>query len=145
MSTIGIYSHFASKEGLVGAVWGVGFTRLVESLESAVPSPGIDGVVSLAERYVAWAREHPHLYQLMFGVARPEMAIDDGSRDASHAAFEMLVHACADVTADPTRTALVVWQYLHGVASLALAGVSPPGVMDTTDVADVVRTVVGSS
>lgn len=145
MSTIGIYSHFDSKEGLVGAVWGVGFSRLVEALEFAPLEAGVAGVVTLAERYVAWAQAHPHLYQLMFGAVRPDMAIDDRSRGVSLAAFEKLVDACASTADDPARTALVVWQYLHGVASLAIAGVTPPGVTQVVDLGEVVRTLAGSS
>jgi AcrR family transcriptional regulator len=132
MSTIGIYSHFSSKEGLVGAVWGVGFSRLTAEL-TGVEGTGVDRVVGLATTYLAWAGRHPHLYAIMFGRAVTAMTVDDEDRASSRAAFDVLVGACTGLAADPEATALTVWQYLHGVASLEIAAVTPPGLGTTND------------
>ncbi len=132
MSTIGIYSHFASKEGLVGAVWGVGFARLTADL-SEIEGTGVDRVVGLATRYLGWAGRHPHLYGIMFGRTVTVMAVDDEARAASRASFDVLVGACTGLVDDPEATALTVWQYLHGVASLENAAVTPPGLASTND------------
>jgi AcrR family transcriptional regulator len=146
MSTIGIYSHFQSKEGLIGAVWGVGFARLAASLREAATG-GPEGVVELGKRYLFWAIEHPHLYGLMFGRSRGDIAVDDEARAASRAAFDLLVDACSAVidraTGDAEATALSVWQYLHGVASLEIAGMSPPGTIGESDPASVIRRLLG--
>jgi AcrR family transcriptional regulator len=132
MSTIGIYSHFASKEGLVGAVWGVGFTRLTLAL-SEVEGSGIDRVVGLATRYLGWAGRHPHLYGIMFGRTVTAMTVDEEARASSRAAFDVLVDACTGLVDDPEATALTVWQYLHGVASLEIAAIAPPGLASSND------------
>lgn len=142
MSTIGIYSHFASKEGLVGAVWGVGFSRLTAQL-SGVESTGVDRVVELATRYLDWARRHPHLYGIMFGRTVTAMTVDDEERASSRAAFDVLVDACTGLVADPEATALTVWQYLHGVAALEIAAMTPPGLGSTNHPMLAVRRLIG--
>lgn len=142
MSTIGIYSHFDSKAGLVGAVWGVGFDHLTAEL-SGTDSRGADRVLDLATRYLGWAREHPHLYRLMFGRTVAGMRIDEEARASSRAAFQLLVDACTGLVEDPESTALTIWQYLHGVAALEMAAIAPPGLGSTNDPMLAVRRLLG--
>jgi AcrR family transcriptional regulator len=142
MSTIGIYSHFASKDGLVGAVWGVGFARLAADL-SEIEGTGVDRVVGLATRYLGWAGRHPHLYGIMFGRTVTAMTVDDEERASSRAAFDVLVDACTGLVSDPEATALTVWRYLHGVASLEIAAMTPPGLGTTIDPMLAVRRLIG--
>lgn len=137
MSTIGIYSHFSSKEGLIGAVWVFGYRQLAETL-SGVGDPGLDGALALSYRYLAWADAHPHLYRLMFGGLAPGVELDDADRAVSRSAFDLLVEVCAPFPPDGERAALAVWRYLHGVASLAIAGVAPPGIAAEVDHAEVI-------
>lgn len=127
MSTIGIYSHFESKEGLFGAVWADGFAQLLEALDDA-GGTGAERVKDLGHRYLRWALDHPHLYGVMFWRSIPDVTIDSDGRALAAAAFDRLVTACDDVVSSPKPVALSIWQYLHGAASLAIAQVMPPGV-----------------
>lgn len=144
VSTIGLYTHFGSKEGLVGAVWSRGFALLGEELDRA-GGTGVELVVDLGRRYAAWARAHPHLYGLMFQRSVPTFVLDDGHRAVAAATFERLVGACAGVTTDPVSSALTIWYWLHGALSLELAGVAPPGVDPVPDLDVVVRRLLAAS
>ena len=123
-STMGVYTHFGSKQGLLEALYLHGFSRLEDRLE-AVASAG-DGnqeLVAFALAYREFALDNEALYGLMFERATPDFVPSDDSRTAGLATFEMLVERIAawqPALADPAPKAHLVWAAMHGLVSIEL-------------------------
>jgi AcrR family transcriptional regulator len=123
-----LYSHFANKEAIVAAVAVEGFVELAAALEEAATRPGAPGpsatrpgapgaVRGLAAAYLAFAREHPALYDAMFtmSVGVPFAASD--TPEPLHRAFAQLAGATRS-----EAEAEVLWATLHGLATLGRGG-----------------------
>src|SRR3954468_1915647 len=112
-STMGVYTHFGSKQGLLEELYLYGFQRLADGLNS-VParSRGRKGLMAFALAYRAFALENEALYGLMFERATPDFVPSDASRMAGLVTFEMLVTRVADRRSDITDAAAdahLVW------------------------------------
>src|SRR4051794_28334605 len=96
-STMGVYTHFGSKQGLLEQLYLHGFRRLEERLTS-VPSDGQGphGLLAFAHAYRAYALDNEALYGLMFERAAPDFVPSDTSRLAALSTFEMLVTRVAE-------------------------------------------------
>jgi len=130
-STMGIYSRFGSRAGLLEAVYDRGFTLLRAALDKApngAPNDGPGGagpepVLALAATYRDFALANPALYALLF--ERP-IADFDPPPDLRRAALErtlpLLTERVAKVVpaADPLRAAYLVWTAIHGMVSIEL-------------------------
>jgi AcrR family transcriptional regulator len=120
-----LYSHFAGKGDIVGAVAVEGFAELRLTLQNARAAAGTPeaALEELAEAYVGFALEHPALYDAMFTLStelpfgRPETPRE------LQAAFGELVEAITPLAGerDPDTLAEVAWSALHGVATLTRA------------------------
>ncbi len=123
-STMGVYTHFGSKQGLLEQLYLLGFRRLEERLET-VPSDG-NGAQELrafALAYRAFALDNEALYGLMFERATPDFVPSDASRMAGLATFEMLATRVAGWRPDfvePAADAHLVWATMHGLVSIEL-------------------------
>jgi AcrR family transcriptional regulator len=123
-STMGVYTHFGSKQGLLEQLYLHGFGRLEDRLK-AVPSAG-DGrqeLLAFAVAYRAFALDNEALYGLMFERATPDFIPSDDSRMAGLETFEMLTQRIADWQpdlADPASHAHLVWASMHGLISIEL-------------------------
>src|SRR3954453_13946258 len=82
-STMGVYTHFGSKQGLLEALYLHGFSRLEDRLRS-VPSGGQprQELLELAQAYREFALDNEALYGLMFERATPDFVPSDDSRMA---------------------------------------------------------------
>ena len=123
-STMGVYTHFGSKQGLLEQLYLHGFRRLEDRL-SSVPSDGQGGqdLLAFALAYRAFALDNEALYGLMFERATPDFIPSDDSRMAGLKTFEMLAERIADWQpglADPARNAHLVWATMHGLVSIGL-------------------------
>jgi AcrR family transcriptional regulator len=123
-STMGVYTHFGSKQGLLEQLYLHGFERLEERLDS-VPSDGRgrQELLELALAYRRFALDSEALYRLMFERAAPDFVPSDDSRMAGLTTFEMLVTRVADWRpdlADPATHAHLVWATMHGLVSIEL-------------------------
>lgn len=117
-----LYSHFAGKDAIVGAVALQGFREFADTLRAdlvAVPDPA-SRLGALAEGYLRFAEQRPAVYAAMFSMdtnltfARPD------SPPVLRAAFDVLSDALEAATgADrlDTRTELA-WAALHGLVTL---------------------------
>src|SRR3954451_13978069 len=96
-STMGVYTHFGSKQGLLEQLYLHGFARLEERLDD-VPSggQGRQELLAFALAYRGFALDNEALYGLMFERAPPDFVPSDASRLAGLATFEMLVTRIAD-------------------------------------------------
>jgi AcrR family transcriptional regulator len=123
-STMGVYTHFGSKQGLLEQLYLHGFERLEERL-SSVPSDGQgrQGLLEFALAYRDFALDNEALYGLMFERGAPDFVPSDASRMAGLATFEMLAARVADWRPDftnPAADAHLVWATMHGLVSIEL-------------------------
>ncbi len=123
-STMGVYTHFGSKQGLLEQLYLLGFRRLEQRLET-VPSDGQGPreLRAFALAYRAFALDNEALYGLMFERATPDFVPSDASRMAGLATFEMLATRVAGWRPDfvePAADAHLVWATMHGLVSIEL-------------------------
>src|SRR5215218_352357 len=95
-STMGVYTHFGSKQGLLEQLYLHGFSRLEDRLRT-VPSAGQarQELVAFALAYREFALDNEALYGLMFERATPDFVPSDTSRMAGLKTFEMLAERIA--------------------------------------------------
>ena len=123
-STMGVYTHFGSKQGLLEQLYLHGFRRLEDRL-SSVPSDGQGGqdLLAFALAYRAFALDNEALYGLMFERATPDFVPSDASRLAGLATFQMLATRVADWRpdfTDPAADAHLIWATMHGLVTIEL-------------------------
>src|SRR4051794_8937503 len=123
-STMGVYTHFGSKQGLLEHVYLHGF-RLLEARLSAVPDHGRgrQELLAFALAYRAFALDNEALYGLMFERGTPDFVPSDASRQAGLTTFEMLtsrVAAWQPDSTDPAADAHLIWGTMHGLVSIEL-------------------------
>jgi len=130
VSQMAMYRHYRSKQELLSAVVDEGFAELVDHLRRA--DGIVDPVKRLEARAVHWvefARDHPHLFRLMFSHPRSDarrfpldfvarksptgVLIEDDCREAMQR---------AGVTArSPLELGLMLWSVMHGFAMLLMS------------------------
>ena len=123
-STMGVYTHFGSKQGLLEELYLHGFRRLEGRLDGVrSDAQGQPGLLAFALAYRAFALDNEALYGLMFERATPDFVPSDASRLAGLSTFEMLAARVAgwrpDFT-DPAADAHLVWATMHGLVSIEL-------------------------
>jgi AcrR family transcriptional regulator len=121
-STMGVYTHFGSKQGLLEQLYLHGFQCLEDRLNS-VPSEGQgrQELLSFALAYRAFALDNEALYGLMFERATPDFVPSDASRLAGLTTFEMLATRVSDWRPDLTAAdAHLIWATMHGLVSIEL-------------------------
>jgi AcrR family transcriptional regulator len=123
-STMGVYTHFGSKQGLLEQLYLYGFRRLEDRL-SGVPTSGQgrEELLAFALAYRAFALDNEALYGLMFERATPDFVPSDASRLAGLATFEMLATRVGDWRpdcTDPAADAHLVWATMHGLVTIEL-------------------------
>src|SRR4029078_3648800 len=123
-STMGVYTHFGSKQGLLEQLYLHGFERLEERLSRAPPGgPRRQDLLEFALAYRQFALDNEALYGLMFERAAPDFVPSDASRMAGLATFEMLAARVAGWRsdfADPAADAHLVWATMHGLVTIEL-------------------------
>lgn len=131
-STMGVYSHFGGKAGVLDALFCDGFTTLLHRARRIhrTRAPVAD-LLRCAGTYRTFALEHPARYEIMFGAAVLEAPLSDASEQATSAMLaelESRVQRCLDSAAfHPSHgPALAIahgfWATCHGLISLELAG-----------------------
>jgi AcrR family transcriptional regulator len=123
-STMAVYTHFGSKQGLLEQLYLHGFSRLEDRLKT-VPSDGNGRpeLLAFALAYREFALDNEALYGLMFERATPDFVPSDDSRMAGLTTFEMLTRRIAERRpdlADPAPSAHLVWATMHGLVSIEL-------------------------
>jgi AcrR family transcriptional regulator len=128
-STMGVYSRFGGRSGILEALYRRGFDLLRAAL-GAVPEAGdpIRRILDLGLAYRRFALANPALYAFMF--ERPIPDFDPSPalrREALDATFGLLVAAVHQAAtrgalpdSDPVRTSYLVWCVTHGMVSLEL-------------------------
>jgi AcrR family transcriptional regulator len=125
------YRHFRDKDALLAELCRRGFQAFGARLKEAAIGQGVrEGLMAMGRAYLAFAREEPGYYGVMFSWRDPAAPPPDQDADGP---FATLVAAIARVLpegGDASRTrllALEVWAISHGLAGLERAGMPPPG------------------
>jgi AcrR family transcriptional regulator len=147
------YRHFRDKRELLMAVAQRGFERLATRMKRAtanLPAGSPARLLTMGKVYVRFACEHPGEFRVMFGESGTH-ARDQRLRlpTVERTAYEQLEDAigawsesCA-LGVDVTRTSLVFWSGVHGVARLVVDGALELSQADAVALAeDVVRRLI---
>ncbi|MEU7864103.1 TetR/AcrR family transcriptional regulator [Nonomuraea sp. NPDC049141] len=138
-STMGIYTCFGGRAGLLEAVYRYGFDVLQEMLLGSIDAHASDGrasfdshtlldhhagsferIMAVAYGYREFALADPALYALMFERPLPDFDPSPELRqEALGRTFSLLTEAMAG-SAEPTRMAYLVWTTIHGLVSIEL-------------------------
>jgi len=133
-STMGLYSRFGGKDGVVERLWLDGFTRLREAVEaSPVTDDPLHDLEQIGVTYRRWALENATTYGIMFNRAVPDFAPSEEAKEASIRTFAIVVDAVRRAQAQghfpeaqPEDIGYVVWAVAHGSVSLEIAGMTGP-------------------
>ena len=129
LSTIGVYSHFKGKRGVLAALFVDGFTRLGEAARRATEDAPTERLLDvIVNGYINFHRDHSAHYKLMFGLDRSHLGDDEALHEIANISIEKLAGSIArllpaDQPADiALRQAFRVWTLMHGHVSLREAG-----------------------
>ncbi|MEX1008540.1 MAG: TetR/AcrR family transcriptional regulator [Acidimicrobiia bacterium] len=131
-STMGLYSRFGGKEGVVDELYVEGFRHLCDGM-SAVPKTDdpVADLRSCARAYRDTALAHSTHYMVMFGGAVPDFVPTKPSLGVAFGAFDRLVASvqrCIDAGAfkgDAADIAEIWWGSMHGLVMLEVVGIDP--------------------
>ncbi|MFK8050368.1 MAG: TetR/AcrR family transcriptional regulator [Halioglobus sp.] len=125
VSTIGIYSHFEGKQGILDALYIEGFERVDEAMSVAADDlTPKELVMRAAGNYLDLAESNRAHYRLIFGESDASYEPSAAGKAAGIAAFGKLMEGIAgllpsDATLQAKQTAaLQVWSLMHGAVSL---------------------------
>jgi AcrR family transcriptional regulator len=148
-STMGIYSRFGGKEGVLDALYVEGFEVLCGGLSSLAESD--DPVADLRAcelEYRELALGHATHYMVMFGGAVPGFTPSAASKARAHEAFDRLVASlqrCIDAGAfagPAVEAAQTLWSAMHGQVMLELVGINPAAGDPVTQYRDLLDVVI---
>jgi AcrR family transcriptional regulator len=128
-TTTVLYTMFASKQGLIDAMYREGFDRLTARVRTIpADAPPDERLRQSALAYRENALASPQLYQLTFGAAAPGHTPGPEATGAAEAALNALieiVEACVDAgifrPEEPRFIAQVLTAAAHGAVSLELS------------------------
>lgn len=140
VSTIGIYSHFQGKQGILDALYIQGFQLVEQAMSNGIApctNDSNDQVMLAARNYLELAETHEAHYKLIFGEVNGSYSPSREAKQASIEAFKVLTAVVASLlpttaTADEQQSAAMqIWALTHGFVSLKHHAVS--GMMDNSD------------
>jgi len=131
ISTIGIYSHFQGKHGILDALYIEGFELVTQSMTLAETglSPR-DAIMRASGQYLDMAEGHAAHYRLIFGERDASFVPSPEAEIVGATAFTTMArHVAALLPATASRkqkqdAAVQVWAMLHGYVSLRQHDVS---------------------
>jgi AcrR family transcriptional regulator len=125
------YRHFRDKDALLAELCKRGFEAFGARLRDAAIGKGVrEGLMAMGHAYLAFAREEPGYYGVMFNWRDPSAPATGHDPDGPFAALVAAIARVLPEGADAGRArllALEVWALSHGLAGLERAGMPPPG------------------
>lgn len=129
-STMGIYTCFGGRAGLLEEIYRYGFDALRDRLTADLDGPqeAFDRIMAVAFGYREFALADPALYSLMFERPLPDFdPSPELRRDTLGQTFSLLAAATSAEgtirlvpSGDPLRMAYLVWATIHGIVSIEL-------------------------
>jgi len=134
-STMGVYTHFGGKDGVVDALYIEGFRRLAEAMSRVRTTA--DPIADLRRCGLAYRRnaiENPTHYLVMFERIVPGFEPSPEAKAAGVGTLGLLearIRRGVELgrvidRPDPADLALSLWASLHGMVSLELHDAGPP-------------------
>ncbi|BDZ55787.1 TetR/AcrR family transcriptional regulator [Agromyces marinus] len=129
-STIGVYTHFGDKAGLLEAVIVDAFDDFATALAATddLGDPGTR-LRESAGAYRAWALAHPRRYLFMFTPSSEDFAVSPSVAERTHRVFLAHRRRVADAMAsraiapgDADEIAHYLWAVVHGHVMLEILG-----------------------
>lgn len=125
LSTIGIYSHFQGKQGILDALYIDGYQQVYDGISSALKIKDPKrAALAVTKNYLEMARRHEAQYRLIFGETNTDYTPNAEALAAGRRAFNRLVELTARLLPENTskkhqqRIALRVWALVHGYVSI---------------------------
>jgi len=137
LSTIGIYSHFQGKQGVLDALYIEGFERVGTAMKDAAGDSPRELVLDAIRRYLANAEEHEAHYRLIFGEGADGYTPSPEAQLVGADAFRACVRVVATLLPanatllEKQDAAMQIWAMVHGYVSLKHHAVS--GMIDMSD------------
>jgi AcrR family transcriptional regulator len=131
-STMGLYSRFGGKEGVIDELYCEGFARLRAAIAEAKAASGEDDLRACLRAYRRNALENPAQYLVMFGGVVRGFMPSDSSLEVGLASFDELAAAVERAQQlqlvrsdhDARDIAEAIWSTVHGQVMLELLGKS---------------------
>tara|TARA_R110000744_G_scaffold167365_7_gene284837 strand:+ start:1247 stop:1858 length:612 start_codon:yes stop_codon:yes gene_type:complete len=125
VSTIGIYSHFNGKEGILDELYIQGFELVMQAIQFEQEKLTAKQILLKAIKgYFAMAEAHEGHYRLIFGESDSRYAPSDEAKAVAETAFGTLIKVTALLLPQDAnlalkqKNALEIWAFLHGYVSL---------------------------
>lgn len=126
LSTIGIYSHFQGKQGILDTLYIQGFDMVYDAMNVARNDKVVaDDVLQASQGYLQVAQNYEAHYRLIFGEGGMDYEPSDDARAAADRSFEHLVSLTrayirdAGLKIDPITASMDIWALLHGYVSIS--------------------------
>ncbi|GHF81506.1 TetR/AcrR family transcriptional regulator [Thalassotalea marina] len=135
VSRTAAYHHFADKHALLCDIAASGFHLWQEQMNQIQATSYASKKAQYRDfvyRYLAFATQNPHLYNLMFGqVVWQEQQATEALKAAAFPTFDNQVsvvkqwqqQALLPKSHSPLRLSQVIWGTLHGIAKLTIDGI----------------------
>lgn len=125
LSTIGIYSHFNGKQGILDALYIEGFTRFQHAVDVPINSENPKESIMLATQgYIKTAVKYRGHYLLIFGESVADYCPSDEAKQSSVQAFLQTTKIIETILPkgasfeQKRNTTLQVWSIVHGYMGL---------------------------
>ncbi|MBU3017873.1 TetR family transcriptional regulator [Paraglaciecola agarilytica] len=125
VSTIGIYSHFQGKEGILDELYIQGFELVMQAMDFERKALSAKDIMLKGVRgYFAMAEAHEGHYRLIFGENDSRYNPSEEAKAVAEKAFGQLLKVTALLLPDNAsmalkqKNALEIWAFVHGYVSL---------------------------
>jgi len=126
LSTIGIYSHFQGKQGILDALYIEGFNLVREAMDVVPEGKATkQQVLESCKGYLNVGEQHEAHYRLIFGESDPGYQPSQEAIKARDTAFAKLVRVAGSYLPDSAtindqrQIALDIWAIVHGYVSIS--------------------------
>ena len=119
-----LYSHFENRDAIVAAVAVEGFGELAIALQQAAhgSTDHRNAIQNVAMAYLAFASEHPALYEAMFTMPTGLRFAEADTKSELKHAFAALAAVVTPLSGDVETATETFWAALHGLAELERSG-----------------------
>jgi len=131
VSTIGIYSHFKGKQGILDELYIEGFEKVFSAMDILdTNAPVRDVILQGVKGYLEVADQYEAHYRLIFGEGDAGYLPSKEAQAMAEKAFKKLVDISSLILPEDTkkaekqRVALEIWAFVHGYVSLKQHAIS---------------------
>ncbi|MEM9573659.1 MAG: TetR/AcrR family transcriptional regulator [Pseudomonadota bacterium] len=130
VSSAAPYRHFKDKPQILKALVLETMGGMAAGMQEAVapyPIGSIERINALGACYIGFAREHPGMFRLVFGISESHDG-DEDLGDRGQQVFGIVIKAVADYlgvdaeSEEATRRAYMLWTVVHGHSWLTIDG-----------------------